>query len=494
MATCAFRSRTKRSSDGGDTRLVRGSPAFDGGQRRRRGRSVSRPPNSREGASSSATSSSSSSSRRRSASVARYRCSDSENEEPSDSGHVKSYGSWNYGKPSVTTPVSLNHNHQVILKRSSSQIELSKSCDGDSSHSSALTDEEPRDSYSNKNGRERITRAVYPQKKIENPINDGVATELYEVMRKELRHAVDDIRTEIEQGMLNANQSVLDDDTLQSTNSDVLQAVSVIRKNYTAKLEQSEKRKQDLLAAIVAEEQRGRELSKIVKELLPDPKNTSGQEKSSLGRQNNDRSWTSKCLSEDAEKYFDDFLSNVEDTDISSFDGERSDASSSIGVKKPRDIVLHFEERETAGLSARSGSLPVEMDGVVLPWLQWETSNDSSSQSCKSKVDVPLIPGENLYSSAQGESHGGNSSKSCASSRLKVGNHSVFPEDDTKGRFDGSNGLVKSPITVLRKTDFNMDQYLHLGGSEEVIFEAWRQQQKISCGALILCSRSFLEL
>lgn len=36
---------------------------------------------------------------------------------------------------------------------------------------------------------------------------------------------------------------------------------------------QSEKRKQDLLSEIVLEEQRSRELSKIVKEWLPDPKN-----------------------------------------------------------------------------------------------------------------------------------------------------------------------------------------------------------------------------
>ena len=35
---------------------------------------------------------------------------------------------------------------------------------------------------------------------------------------------------------------------------------------------QSEKRKQDLLAKIVLEEQRGRGLSKIVKEMLPDTK------------------------------------------------------------------------------------------------------------------------------------------------------------------------------------------------------------------------------
>lgn len=35
---------------------------------------------------------------------------------------------------------------------------------------------------------------------------------------------------------------------------------------------QSEKRKQDLLAKLGLEEQRGRELSKIVKEMLPDTK------------------------------------------------------------------------------------------------------------------------------------------------------------------------------------------------------------------------------
>lgn len=43
---------------------------------------------------------------------------------------------------------------------------------------------------------------------------------------------------------------------------------------------QSEKRKQDLLAEIVLEEQRGRELSKIVQEMLPDTKNNAMQKPS----------------------------------------------------------------------------------------------------------------------------------------------------------------------------------------------------------------------
>lgn len=320
---------------------------------------------------------------------------------------------------------------------------------------SALTDDD--DTHSNNNAKD----SYLLHNQIENPTGGAPATQLYQVMPKQPRHAVHDIRTQIQLGMQNVNHSILDDDTLQSTNSDVLQAVSVIRKNYTAKLEQSEKRKQDLLAAIVAEEQRGRELSKIVKELLPDPKNTSLQEKPSLSRQSNDRSWMSKCLSEDAEKYFDDFLSNVEETDISSFDGERSDASSSIGMKKPRD--LHSGERETTGLSAGSVSLPVEMDGVVLPWLQWETSNDGSPLLCKNRVDVSVIPEHNLCSSAQGET------QSC-------------------GSWPGV--VIKTPVTVARKID---EYLLHVEATEEIIFEAWRQRQKIICGAFTLCSRNLLD-
>jgi len=101
-------------------------------------------------------------------------------------------------------------------------------------------------------------------------------------------------------------------------------------------------------------------------------------------QRSNDRSRMSKRLTEEAEKYIEDFISNVEDTtDISSLDGERSDTSSSIGV-----IV----KPETLYSPAVYNSLPVEMDGVVLPWLQWETSNEGTPQSCKSKAEPPTTP------------------------------------------------------------------------------------------------------
>ncbi|KAF5197773.1 Atp-dependent rna helicase, partial [Thalictrum thalictroides] len=409
---------------------------------------------------------------------------------------VKSLTSWNNRKPSLHKPETPSH--QRVLKRSQSKIELSKPCDGYSSHSSALTDEDAQESHSNNNGNERTIRAVYSQKKSAHPTGDGVENGLYEVLRQELRYAVDDIRTEIEQGMVKGNHSLLaNDDCLQSNNSD-LHAISVIRKNYTTKLEQSEKRKQDLLAEIVAEEQRVQELSKIVKELPPDSKNTAVPEKSLHARKNNDKNWMSKSLIEDAEKYFDDFLSNVEDTDISSFDGERSDASSTRGVKKPKDHVLHVGEREKDRFSTRSTSLPVEMDGVVLPWLQWETINDGSPLAPKNKEDFRLDPADKLYGSAQGESStndGNKFSTSCASSSPGGGSLSVFSKDDSDNKFvDSRSYLSQSPARRPKESYFDMDEYLHMQRSEEIVFEAWRQRHRISSGTLVLCSGSSHQL
>ncbi|KAF9613246.1 hypothetical protein IFM89_006605 [Coptis chinensis] len=117
----------------------------------------------------------------------------------------------------------------------------------------------------------------------------------------------------------------------------------------------------------------------IFKVFTYERKNPAVQEKSSLGRKNNDRGWMSKCLTEDAKRYIDDFLSNVEDT----------------------DLILHYGESEAAGCSTRSTSHPVEMDGVVLPWLQWETGNDGSPLLCKSKEEVSHIPKDISYGSLQ---------------------------------------------------------------------------------------------
>lgn len=90
-------------------------------------------------------------------------------------------------------------------------------------------------------------------------------------------------------------------------------------------------------------------------------------------------------LTEEAERYIEDFISNVEDTDISSLDGERSDASSSIGG------LIKPETFNSLPVTVPR-SLPVLMDGVALPWLQWETGNDASPMTSLNKARMAVTP------------------------------------------------------------------------------------------------------
>ncbi|KAH9603787.1 hypothetical protein KSS87_018813 [Heliosperma pusillum] len=66
--------------------------------------------------------------------------------------------------------------------------------------------------------------------------------------------------------------------------SDVLKTASTIRKHYKTKLEESEKRKEQLLAKIILEGNRGKELKKIVADLLPNAKEASPAKRSMRGR------------------------------------------------------------------------------------------------------------------------------------------------------------------------------------------------------------------
>ncbi|KAF3436828.1 hypothetical protein FNV43_RR19581 [Rhamnella rubrinervis] len=438
-----------------------------------------------------ASESSGNSRRRRSVSVVRYQVSDSESDldhtQNGSDANTKSFSSGNNQtrlshKPTVS-------NHRQGMRKSLSQKDL-KSCDGYSSQSSVLTDDEGRDAHFSKNGIEKTIRAVYAKTKAEHPTSDDMNTGFYEVMRKELRNAVEEIRTELEHTMRKKESTVpANGDCLIGNSSDVLKAVSSIRQNYSTKLEQSEKRKQDLLSEIVLEEQRSRELSKIVKELLPDRKSNIHAEKPSHPRRRStDRSRMSKRLTEEAEKYIEDFISNVEDTDISSLDGERSDTSSSLGG---------MTKMEISQSPATTVRLPVEMDGVVLPWLQWETSNEVSPLPFKNKMDQPVTPKTISWDDAQEVSSAQDRSNLSASSRgsWSPGIVDSQPRNIAEGIGSklGELGHYRrqSQTEGSKAANFDMEEYLKLQRNEEIVFERFRQQQRINSGSLLLCTQMF---
>ncbi|KQK17709.1 uncharacterized protein LOC100828748 [Brachypodium distachyon] len=351
------------------------------------------------------------------------------------------------------------------LKRSTSQKDFVHIRDSGSSHSS-LTDDESRDTHSFHSRNHNGTRAVYTQEK---PIDDEDSNVLYDVMRKEVRQAVEEIRTQLEKAVTKSEPS-------EKANSDDAQPAEVIgelRRSYTSKLEESEKRKQELLAQLAAEEQRGHQLTKIVKELLPTTKKIVKSERQpQRRRRSNDRARMSKCLTEEAELYFEDFLSNVEDTDFSSFDGERSDTSSTR-----RDVVLHAMVEAPVALPKVVP--PPLSDGVVLPWLQWETSNDLHASPCTVKT--------------QDASTACSTSNPTMSSRgsWSPGDHdsSAGSKDGLLPRFDEAATHRSSCLDNNRSKSFHMDDYLHLQRSEDLLFERLKQKQRIDYGGLTLCGR-----
>ncbi|CAL5039333.1 unnamed protein product [Urochloa decumbens] len=496
-----FRARAESEDDDDDVAVARGRSRFPapaergsgggggGGRRssvaryareteasRQRGRSVSRPPAERRGvvAPTNAVNGGAAARRQRYASVDRrasmdrHRWCDSDNDMEvshryvSKGMHTKS-SSGNGLQNSFNKPSRANQ----ALKRSTSQKDFFHSRDSSSSHSS-LTDDDSRSSHSFHIRNQKPVCAVYDLNK-EHQIGDGAGNVLYDVMRKEVRQAVEEIRTQLEKAVTKSEPS----EKALSSDAQPTQVITELRRSYTSKLEESEKRKQELLAQLAAEEQHGHELTKIVRELLPTPKKTANlQRQPRHRRRSNDRSKVSKRLTEEAEQYFEDFLSNVEDTDFSSFDGERSDTSST------RKDVLQHAMTETPVALPKVAS-PAEADGVVLPWLQWETSNDLQISPCKTK--------------AQGESTACSTSNQTVSSR-----GSWSPGDDSTSTASKDKLLARFEEAAIRPSScshfagtssFHIDDYLHLRQSEDLLFEKWKQKQRIESGGLFLCSR-----
>ncbi|KAH1080144.1 hypothetical protein J1N35_019905 [Gossypium stocksii] len=449
----------------------------------RRGRSVSRRGTSgssvNSGSGGRLTSDTANSRRRRSVSVARYQISDSE----SDLDHPQNSSNRASMRSSIGENYQISSTHKSTasnrqgLRRSLSQKDL-KYHDGYSNHTSALTDDDRGDALSNKSGMERIIRAVYAQKKGEaHPTGDNVNGGLYTAMRKELRHAVEEIKTQLEQAMVKTKKSnIASDGSLHLDNSDFLQAVPTIRRKCITKLEKTEKRKQGLSAEILLEKH-GRELPKIVKELLTEPKNFM-VEKSCRARKSHDQNTMLKQLTKEAERYIEDFISNVEDTDISSLDGDRSDTNSSIrGITK----TPNFQS------PAVFKSVPVEIDGVMLPWLQWETSNDASPSLFENKPDLSQEAPSIQDLSNQFRSSNGSWSPAfsdCPSVSIGEDRGTKFGE---QGRY---HNRAQSSSIGAKTTQFDVNDYLNTKGNEAFLHEIWCQRRRISSGGLLLCNHN----
>ncbi|XP_042058426.1 uncharacterized protein LOC121802789 isoform X3 [Salvia splendens] len=391
--------------------------------------------------------------RRRSLSVARYQISDSEVwllSSLSDSSNRATMIAPNGGNTRLPLASKTTSSSYHRLGRSRSQIDLSLIPDGYSSQSSALTDDESKDTHFGRNGFEKIIRAVHAPKK---------------AMGRNQTAAV-------------SNES---NDCSLSENSKTRQDSFTIREKYAHKLEQLEKRKKNLLTEMLLEEQCGVEVSETYEE-LPNSRASAVTEKLPQARKrSSDRSGMSERLIKDAERYFEDFISNIEDTDLSSFDGERSDGSSTLrGLVKGREFRIG--EAETCSTPAGSTSRPGEMDGVILPWLQWETSHDGSPGG-KTKVQTPMTPRTVQRDSVKdsGQLHDASSYSMSSHDSWSPGLVHSSPMDKREEVYPTKTGNI-----CVSK--FDMDEYLNLQSDEETLCQMYRERNRIGLGGLLLCT------
>eukprot|EP01018_Ginkgo_biloba_P038072 Gb_29037 [translate_table: standard] len=446
-----------------------------------------------------------------------------------------------YGKKySSDRPSSDVPKHQRGLRRCSSQQNLSKSLDGYSSCVSTSTDDEGSAMRPDEHVEEKTIRAVYEQMKTfqsDHPTGDMEAIGLYEAMRSEVRHTIAEIRFDLEQAIARKNTPTTANATngaFTTKSTGVLGAVSDIRKEYTAKLEQSEKRARKLWAQLAVEEQRCQELARIVKELLPDPQLSRTQKPSRTRKGSTERQQMSKCLTEEAQNYFDEFvsLSNLEDSEISSSE-EVQNSSPAHGIRAEENgscegSISDISYNNSADSSTYTQRIPVpqETDGVVLPWLKWEANSHNVTPINRKKVEIASTGNQSQPSNAK---EAGSSSK-CSSSGGRSVNitsgqsssgswsrsqHSLssFSPSSAESLVSSSSwnsternqkhgiknnfqnykkvteeGCVRSPA----RSTFQGDECLFRAWNEAILIEKMNQKNGIDSGGLLLCGDRLL--
>ncbi|XP_073126883.1 uncharacterized protein [Henckelia pumila] len=163
-------------------------------------------------------------------------------------------------------------------------------------------------------------------------LEDGLSTgSLSEAEEKTIKAICDDFNAFRRENTNIVTSAQVPDMTPDLVNPRAVGLTSDIRRQYSIKLQESEERARKLRTDLAIEEHRGKELDRILKEMIPDPK-TSGVQKSRRGRRtSNERKWVSNRLSEEAMAYFDECVS-LSTFDSSDFSAAEDQPYSSVAV------------------------------------------------------------------------------------------------------------------------------------------------------------------
>ncbi|KAG4148460.1 hypothetical protein ERO13_D05G286600v2 [Gossypium hirsutum] len=294
----------------------------------------------------------------------------------------------------------------------------------------------------------------------ENLVGDATAaSDIYRTVKSEVRRAISDIQNEL-QGAIRSNAT---------TNR--VELDSDIQHEYATKLEQSQERARQLRADLAVEEHRGMELSRILKEVLPDAKTPSTKKSHPRRKTSIERRKISKCLTDDALAYFDECVS------LSTFDGS------------------DFSSIEDPPLKCVGN---VDVDGVSLPHANSSIpSTNFPSSYLHDKQEGPFTYNHDVSGLTSGDGIMEQNSIDCEWNRKfqfsfspKPGSICELQQDIKKyvKGFEKDTGKIDVDSRIKQRNSYDREEYNLLGSQQSLLFDHVFLKNRLDTGSLHLCN------
>ncbi|KAL5994956.1 hypothetical protein ACLOJK_025013 [Asimina triloba] len=326
---------------------------------------------------------------------------------------------------------------------------------------------------------ERTIKAVFAQMKpfqSDHPAGGAATDGIYETVRSEIRRAVSDIRDDLENVIQRKNPGMIAaaniaDIPPELVNPDALELVSDIRRQYATKLEQSQERARKLRADLAIEEQRGQELSRILKQIIPDPKTSESQKSRPRRKASIERRKVSERLAEEAMNYFDECVS------LSTFDSSDFSAPEDPSFGSVTATPMSGNRILSRGSSGASITHSKEVDSQS----RFSISTGSIDPSASSSTETAEQADANGISANHARSYEGYGG-GIQFSTLAAEADGLHDIQSFIKKFE--KNFQKGQIT---RSSYNADDYKENVSAEKLLFDLVIFQNRIKYGGLLIC-------
>ncbi|CAN4111333.1 unnamed protein product [Withania somnifera] len=333
---------------------------------------------------------------------------------------------------------------------------------------------------------ERTIKAVFEQMKSVRSDQwgaDTAASGIYETVRSEVRRAISDIQTDLEDAIRRNNVNAITtanaaDIPPNLVNLGAVELVSDIRREYARKLDESEERARKLRSDLAVEEHRGQEISRILKEILSDPKPSHPQRPRAGRKRSNERKKMSKRLTEEALTYFDECVS-ISTFDSSDFSAPEYPSHSSVVATTTTGVTTPVLIESPSTMST---SFP-----IITGHIQHTDNYEVSSLTANSCNDEPL-----LHQVEQRGSLPMNGQQIQFSFGQKSPESNQTHEDLRSYVKNFEKNTDKDVFSLDATRDFyDANEYKLHGHTESLLFGRVAFRNRIDSGGLHLCNGGF---